>query len=160
MRVWDAVSGELLKTLPVPSAAQVRFSPDGHQLVAATHDRLLAWSADTWSLTGDVARQAFITPSAIAFTPDSRAVLHASTSVSLQLLDTSDFQTRATFEAHDKQAVAHMAFTSDGRRLVTCVGRNIVHIWDLQAVERCLNDLGLTWDFAHAPSAMLEAGTP
>ena len=49
MRVWDAITGQVVLTLPVDTAPvfQVKFSPDGKRIASASRRTVRVWDATT-----------------------------------------------------------------------------------------------------------------
>ncbi|NUU20781.1 MAG: protein kinase, partial [Streptomycetaceae bacterium] len=75
MRLWDAASGECLRTFEGTSADAVCFSPDGHFVLSGGKDRAIrVWSVDNGRCVGVMeGHQAAV--SALAMTRDGRFVL-------------------------------------------------------------------------------------
>jgi WD40 repeat protein len=165
VRVWDAVTGELVRPLPghVSNAADVVYSPDGRWLASASGDRfdtmkpgeMKLWDADT----GQEIRT-FGGHSAgvygVAFSLDGRWLASACADGTVRIWDTGDPVGKPREMPRHAGEVRRVVFLPNGR-LASAGGKSgefgEVKIRDL-STERALElsgHTGLVWGLAASP---------
>jgi WD40 repeat protein len=134
VKVWDAKSGEILKTIAdrdssITAIHDVTFSPDGTRLAGATLNR----TAKIWDTTtgrellalqghaGNVTR--------VVFSLDGQRVATASEDHTVKIWKGDTGQELLTLAGHT-DGVSCVTFSSDGRRLVSTSYDNTVRVWD------------------------------
>jgi tetratricopeptide (TPR) repeat protein len=85
----------------------------------------------------------------VAFNPADGTLAIAKTRSLVQLVDAASGSELATLEAPDPKNVSALDFSPDGRLLVVARDAAGIQIWDLAAIGRGLEPLGLHW----APAA-------
>ncbi|MGH9854902.1 MAG: WD40 repeat domain-containing protein, partial [Blastocatellia bacterium] len=101
LKVWDAMTGEMLRTLEGHSAYVIgcAFSPDGKLIVSASSDRTLkVWDA----MTGEMLRTLeghSDSVSGCAFSPDGQLIVSASDDSTLKVWDAESGKCAASFYA-------------------------------------------------------------
>lgn len=119
---------------------ELRFSPDGRQLIAANSDEMRAWDAVTGKQIGDPWGGSNI--HALAFSPDGRRLasggLNTNSGVFQETISIWDVQTHQLVGEPligHSGSVRSVAFSSDGRLLVSGSGTwgnpAEIRIWDL-----------------------------
>jgi WD40 repeat protein len=133
IRVVDANTGERIATFGValnnliyPGA--IAFSPDGALLLAASENSAL----QIWDVTAllPAATVPFELASAISWSPDQRLLAAGGFRGGVLVWDAETLQERYTF-ATGSIWVRSIAFSSDGRRLVSVTADGLVRAWDL-----------------------------
>ena len=132
VRVYDTTSGAVRKVIPTESVVQsVVFSPDGQRVTAA----LSGWakSLRTWDLATDKevvtsAERDGVTRT--AFSPDSKLVAYAMPDGHITLWDVALGVQTAVLRRH-MFGTNSVAFSSDGRHLVSGADDRAVIVWDL-----------------------------
>lgn len=158
VRVWDAVSGELLKGLswPNPQVPDARLisvavSADGSMVACGDEGgRILLWypwagQAGTWFGLSH-GRPAHV--HSLAFSPDGKTLASAGEGGQLFFWDTRTGICRQTVSAHGK-AVTAVRFHPRGATLATAGADAVVKVWNARsyAVEKTLTDLKEPIDF-------------
>jgi WD40 repeat protein len=131
VRVWDAASGRVLRTLhdgqeePINSVA---FSPDSTRLAGAAGQVVKVWDVrdgrEVLLLKGHAADIR-----GVAFSPDGKRLASASNDRKVKLWDTATDKLIRTFRGHTA-AVASVTFSPDGKRLAGGAGNGVVKVWD------------------------------
>jgi WD40 repeat protein len=141
VKVWDVASGQLVLALPVAfggamSATSVAFSPDGKALAAVgqaspTRTELYVWDIPSgrqrFTLQGPF-RSYFVQ---LAFSPDSTRITCAGGDTRVGLWDAVTGQELAMYRGHASNVCA-VAFSGDGRHLLSADATEYVKVWDAQ----------------------------
>jgi WD40 repeat protein len=123
VKVWSTDTGKVLHTFTdfQDHVFALAFSPDGNTLAGGGYDRrLVLWN----TITGQ-AEQIFDDDStaivtAIAYSPDGRTLAWSNGGGSIPLWDISSHRTIRKFQ--HPGGIASMAFSSDGKRLISAGG--------------------------------------
>ena len=146
VKVWDAVSGRLVKDLPLKASPQLDFSPDGRWLGVVDGQRCRLWRSGSWEEGSAIDGTRF------AFGADS--VLAVANKESIRLLDVDRGEEFARLEAPREAAPSPQCFSADGALLVAIgLESDTLMIWDLRAMREELAARGLDWDRPRYPSA-------
>ena len=142
VRIWDARTGKMSRSLPVPFDANVAFSPDGRWLLTSSPVEYRLWDVTTWQPRLTFARKATI-HGLMAFSPDSRVM-----AISLQQSAISLFDVETGAELANIDALGlefPLEFGPDGGLLLTIAENDIVRLWDLRLIRQQLGQMGLDW---------------
>ena len=170
VRLWDAVTGEPLKTFigPVTSAhnavTSVAFSPDGNMIAGGGQDETIrVWNVHTGEhlyTLGELPADEFYRTwaNSVAFSPDGKTIASGNGSWTgeegssrggvIRLWDTSTGQLRQTLTGHGG-VVNSVAFSPDGNTLVSGAanyGRlgEEIRLWDAHTGEHLKALMGHT----------------
>jgi WD40 repeat protein/serine/threonine protein kinase len=122
--VWDAETGQELRTLPGPICRRVAFSPDGRRLVSSGSTNGVWW-VKLWDVkTGEELRTLKEAGNA-AFSPDGKR-LAVATEKHVKLLDAETGQETLSLKAVTGWVNNVLAFSSDGHRLGIATDEGIV----------------------------------
>lgn len=124
LSVYDAESGKLLESVTTPNGEGrqllgVELSPDGKSLATASLDGVVhLWSVKPLRVHGTVAART----RRVAFAPDGRLAVPSDYGV--MVVDGASGKT--LWFSKDAAGAAHVAWSRDGRRLFTGVGKDVV----------------------------------
>jgi serine/threonine protein kinase/WD40 repeat protein len=154
VRVYEASSGQLVKSLPVKGTGVVLFSPDSKWLATADMTALRLWKVGSWEaasapVPGDQVSE--INP--VAFSPDGRllATLHAT--YELQLLKVPTLEPVANLRLPSSAHISCLCFSPNGAQLAAIEWSGSVDIWDLRVTRAELAKLNLDWELPPLPAS-------
>jgi RNA polymerase sigma factor (sigma-70 family) len=138
IRLWDAATGELLPASADPDVQSIdflRFSADGKRLFGSSGACLI------WDPSTGRELQRLADPEAwdfkhatdqhyLALSPDESLLAVAHPEESIVLVDATTRKQRRVLKGGDRW-VYRLAFTPDGRRLVTCGDEKKLRVWDV-----------------------------
>ncbi len=144
-KIWDVVSGEQVKTLPVSGLCQVGFSPDGRWLatLSGVDHQCCLWSVGSWEAGPTLSAQ-----QGFAFSEDGNWIAVDGDSPGVvRLLETATGKELVRLTSPERTLMYSLLITPDGGQ-VLALGRDTeaLHVWDLRAIRRQLRDVGLDWD--------------
>jgi eukaryotic-like serine/threonine-protein kinase len=143
VRVWDAADGTLVSRLEV-GHARVAFSPDGRWLGVGGADRYRFYRVGSWSAVAEVEHGHAVGLVPLALHPGGRVAAVVDTSGTVvRLVEVQTGRVLAALEPPYPSRVNAMSFSPDGRYLAVPQDDQRVHIWDLAAIRRELDALGL-----------------
>jgi serine/threonine protein kinase/WD40 repeat protein len=151
VKIWNASSGELVRTLPMPARTLGTFSPDGRWLATSTSEYQL-WEVGSWLPKGapvpghDVPEWNFT-----AFSPDGRVMARTLDGHKIQLLETITEKPLATLEAPGSIVIGRFKFSPDGSHLAATQNDQQVQLWDLRLIRQELAQMDLDWDMPPYP---------
>ena len=131
IKLWDAASGKLLRTLEGHSKEVnvVAFSPDGSRIASGSSDHTIKlWNAANGQLLLTVNGHSE-TVSSVAFSPDGSRLASGSLDHSIKLWDAASGRLLRSFDGH-LSGVTSVAFSRDGARIASGSRDNTVKIWD------------------------------
>jgi len=149
VKIWDARSGELLRTIKEPARTWATFSPDGQWLATSSTEYQL-WEVGTWQPKSPPKPADANTP--IAFSPDGR-VLARVDHHKIQLLETRTEKMLAALEAPGTIVMTKCQFSPDGSQLAVVQFDQQVQLWDLRLLRQELAQMHLDWDLPPYPPA-------
>ncbi|HEV3258702.1 MAG TPA: WD40 repeat domain-containing protein [Gemmataceae bacterium] len=140
IQLWDQASGKVLRDLPINKAwvPTLAFSADSKTLAALTDSQ---W-ADRgglilWDLPAGIQR--FRLPKvdaiALAFSPDDKLVACEAREHAVCVLDAKTGKVRHSFAGH-RARVSALAFSPDGKMLVSGSWDATALVWDIAALKR------------------------
>jgi WD40 repeat protein len=154
VRLWNAVSEELVRPWVVGKRTAVYFTPDSRALIISRGEAFEFWDVETLQLIRRLPRRLTPYPGHVAFSPDGRLMALEMEPGVLHLKETAGGRTVARLEDPHGDWATWQGFTPDGTQLVV-TGRysSAIHIWDLRAIRKRLKDMNLDWDWPEFPPA-------
>lgn len=142
VRLWQARTGQLLQNLlgHQLDVNTLSFSPDGRTLATGSaSESVRVWDTATGDALDVFSGHSYMSR-AVQFHPDS-AMQQVVSADSVGNIHVWDLQTGKSKPLHsDSLAVYNMAYSPDGRHLVSGGTDGIVRVWDT-ATGRCLHEL-------------------
>jgi len=160
VKIWDAESGDCVRTWNGPARTFVAFSPDNRWLATSSTANQW-WSVGSWEPRGapqpgsDGPVENYTT-----YSPDGGVM--ARTEVNkIHLFAARDGKPLATLEGPGLSAIAKCEFSPDSCQLAAVQLDQQVQLWDLRLIRQELVPLHLDWDQApYPPAANLVATQP
>jgi WD40 repeat protein len=135
-RLWDLGTGKTVAKFPLPQLGgrEVAFSADGKTLAVACNDRAIrlfdvASARETAKI--DLAPGSTLGTAMLALSPDGKTVYSSNNESVLHGYDAATGKDRYPVVGH-AEGVAALAWSPDGKRLVTCgsAGDRSIVVWD------------------------------
>jgi WD40 repeat protein len=124
LRLWDAATGTALRTWETPDAVlAAAFTPDGRAVATAGEQGVSVWELATGKLRFRSAGAAAV----VSCSPDGR-VLAADGGATIRLLDLRTGKEFRQLKGHQADVEA-LAFTPDGKRLITGSADSTALVW-------------------------------
>jgi WD40 repeat protein/Tfp pilus assembly protein PilF len=154
VKVWEARTGKFVRQLlPAEGAGGCRFSPDGRWLATCLDGNRL-FAVGSWEPGPRLGEGGL--PS---FAPDGKLAALESGHGVVRLVVPDTGREVARLEDPNLDP-ARLFFSPDGTRLITVTNGNVkgIHVWDLRALRRRLERLGLDCAALPGPGAQGPAG--
>ena len=150
VKVWNAASGELHRTLAAPVVGKVLFSPDNRWLVVRSTKQVDFWRVADWTREFVLPCRATTTVP-VAFSDDATMLAISSEPSQIRLIEVHSRRELATFGSPTQEQIFSLCFSPTGRHLIAGTTRGPIHVWDLHGLRHELAGLGLDWDSADLP---------
>jgi WD40 repeat protein/tRNA A-37 threonylcarbamoyl transferase component Bud32 len=152
LKVWDAATGrETLSFKAHKFAVRVSYSPSGRQIASCGDETIKIWDAENGqeflTLNGDTGLVR-----SVAYSPDGKQIVSGGFDGSLKIWDASTGKVTLTFKGHPKTPVSgvgfnsvnSVAFSHDGRQVVSCSQDKSIMIWEVATGQEILTLKGHT----------------
>jgi beta-lactamase regulating signal transducer with metallopeptidase domain/Tol biopolymer transport system component len=166
--VWDAASGERLRTLVDPQVwpyGSLAFSPDGRRLARGDGNRILLWDPPTGASEAiETDRGVY----GVAFSPDGARLASYDDDQRLQLWDLAAGGRLLSQSMAGRPGVVvagALAFAPDGTAVATAGGDGKVYLWDaptgrlMRVLGGHRSDTAVALAFAPDGKSLVSAGT-
>ncbi|MGH7136347.1 MAG: WD40 repeat domain-containing protein, partial [Pirellulales bacterium] len=161
IKLWDAASGQEVRTITGHNGAvfDLAFSPNGKLLASASADRTVKlWDVATGNRL-DTFGQPLKEQYAVTFSPDGRRVAAGGVDNRIRVWSLSDTAKEGTNPlaitrfAHEG-AIIELAWSRDGKTLISSAEDRTVRVWDAdQVIERLSLPMQPDWPAALALAA-------
>jgi uncharacterized protein with WD repeat len=136
VKIWDAESGQLTRTLAGHSAgvSSVVYSPNGRRIASASWDKTVKiWDAESGRLIHTLSGHNN-TVRSVAYSPDGRRIVSASEDKTVKVWDAESGGLIRTLPGHSGffVMVLSAAYSPDGRRIVSASTDKTMKIWDAE----------------------------
>ena len=131
VRLWDAETGESIRTLTghTDTVVRVSFSPDGKTLASGTEDsKIRLWDVKTGEPKGTLTGHTHWVD-AVVFSPDGVTLASGSRDKTVRLWDAETWELDRTLTGHTGW-IRSVAFSPDGKTLASSDSVNTVRMWD------------------------------
>ena len=146
VKLWNAQSGKLVRTLSMPARSRVTFSPDGRWLGTSSTEYQL-FEVGSWRpRSAPIPGHPIANLNALAFSPDSSVFAIVQDGRKIRLIETLTGRSLATLEAPDGGRIASLRFSPDGSKLAALEQNRQLQLWDLFLVRKALKQTSLDWD--------------
>jgi WD40 repeat protein len=143
LKVWDLRTGRLVWRSPTLHRFLL-FSPDGRWLVGGGAKDCRLWRTGSWEKGPVFPRGGrYIMHGPLAFSRDGRLLAAPRSLQHVQLLDFAGHREVATLAAPDLPSVQWLCFSPDGSQLAASTESHTIQLWDLGAIGRTLQEMGL-----------------
>jgi WD40 repeat protein len=144
LKIWDAATGKVEKTLPTQGSNDVAFSRDGRRLLAVKFDGTTklfdvesSRELQSWK-SGKADWQAF------AMNSDATIVASGGANKMIHLWDVASGRELARWPGHDGGVTA-LLFSHDGQTLYSGSQDGVLKLWNLPLIRKELEEMGLDW---------------
>ena len=128
VRLWDVASGRMLRKMEGHTnwVYALRFSPDGKTLASCAGNDLVLWDV----ARGEKVREVPDGAGRLAFSPDGKTIATGFYN-SIRLWDVATGKEVRQLKMHGSWLIPDLAFSADGKRLVSGSRDHTVILWDL-----------------------------
>jgi WD40 repeat protein len=159
VRLWNAVSGEMIHEWIVGKQTIVEFAPDSRTLIIARGDEFQFWDVKTLKPVRRLRREIGLYPGHVAFSPDGKLMALELAPAVIHLKEVASGRTVAKLEDPHGDRATWQGFTPDGTQLVVVTNyATAIHIWDLQAIRTELKEMNLDWNWPEFAPADRSSG--
>ncbi|KAF3281948.1 hypothetical protein TWF970_001898 [Orbilia oligospora] len=155
IQIWDAKSGELIRTLGGHSVTSMTFSPDNQVLATGTYKL----TVELWDVGSGAFLKAYQSNGIaeyIAFSPDSTIIAALNPMCGLKFGSTLSEDLLYNFDYfHRDFEIATLAFSPDGNRLVT-ISDAVVELWGIDMASKGFKRLGGIYDSHGDESSLMK----
>jgi hypothetical protein len=150
VRIWDAATGNLMRTIaarvaraPGYAPCNLAFSPDGKSLASPILDEgVHIWNVPTAN-EADVFKRRTAPARCVAFSPDGLRLASGSDAQSVSIWDLTTGREDLKLRGHTGQVIT-LGFSRDGTRLASASDDRTVRIWDTKTGQELLTLRGHT----------------
>ena len=127
--IWDAENGKLLKTMEIPGASSLVFSPDGHRIAAINYQTVMILDVDSGELLHTLEGHTFSIKS-ICYSHDGRRIVSASLDDTAKIWDAESGELLLSLE--HPGSVFDVSYSPDDRHILSSAYDRKCRIWDAE----------------------------
>ena len=144
-RVWDLGSGKELIRISSGNGELV-FNSNGSLLADANFNQTDIYRTSDWQLQESIDRESFSDmPGLLAFSTDGKIVARTTSMRRIELLGVGSWELLASFTLPHPSVISFLNFSPDGRYLVAGTRSSVLHLLNVEQMEKNLRTLGLEW---------------
>lgn len=129
-KIWNFVTGQIVAEANVDLPQSLSCSPDGNLIASGHFDPIVRlWNAKSGALLTEIKTHGRLI-SSLAFTPDSKGLFTGSADKTLNFRTVEEVSD-AKLIAHNTAPITHVAFTRDGRRMISGDEAQVIRIHDV-----------------------------
>jgi WD40 repeat protein len=148
VKVWDGLTGKLIKELEVGSQSPVFFTPDNREMIVARGLEFTFHDLNSLEVSRRMPRDIGLYPGHVAFTADGKLMALEMGPGVIHLKEITSGRTVAKLEDPHGDHSTWMSFTPDGTQLVVAARyAGAIHRWDLRAIRARLKTMNLDWEW-------------
>lgn len=147
VRIWNAASGELVRTIDTGGAGMATFSADGRRLIVNGGKGAQLLEVATWKAGPELSQEIRDVGVYPAFSPDGN-LLSFTFGETVRLFRADTIEPVATLDAPSPLSSGRLRFDRDGLRLAVLGSDGSLQIWDLKKLRVHLAQFGLDWNVA------------
>ena len=160
VKIRHGFTGAFVTNLPTGTAGAL-FTPAGDHLVSVLPGQITLWQVGSWRRLREIPfGNQWKLSDLTAFWPDESCALTIDQETTLQIWDVEANREIAALWLPVESAAWSAVFDPTGRCMALTAGRPYLDLWDIPALRRELDRLGLDWPGASPSSRLQAAGSP
>jgi serine/threonine protein kinase/WD40 repeat protein len=160
VRLWDAQNGTLIEEWEPGVQNTVFFTPDSRELVICSGEAIEFRDVTTLTSRRWERDLSHFPAFSVAFSNDGRVMAVDMVPGAIDIREIASGRTLARLIDPNGDRATWLEFSPDGTQLVVgALYADAIHIWDLRAIRRQLNEIGLDWDWPEPDPPAAKTGT-
>jgi WD40 repeat protein len=148
VRLWDAEHGALTREWEPGVQNTVFFTPDSRELVVCSGEAIEFWDVRTLTSRRWERHLSHFPAFSVAFNNGGRVMAVDMAPGAIDIREVKSGRTLARLIDPNGDRTTWMQFSPDGTQLVmVALYADAIHVWDLRAIHRQLQEIGLDWDW-------------
>jgi WD40 repeat protein len=144
VRIWDRATGQLAHSVDVGGAGMGVFSPNGRRLIANGGKGAQLLEVPSWKSGPELSKEIRDVGVYPTYSPDDELVAFTF-GEAVRFFRADSCAPIATLEPPAPLSSGRLHFNADGSQLAVLGSDGALQLWDLRALRRSLQSLGLDW---------------